>query len=61
MGGNDYGSNSFAAIIVIASLRSLISAAQKKERENNRQRRTKRDKEKNIGNWRPLGNKKKRF
>jgi hypothetical protein len=46
MGGD--GSGSFAATTAVASLSSIVSAAQKEEKENDRQRGTNRDKEKNL-------------
>jgi hypothetical protein len=49
LGGDGSGGSSFGATTAIASLRSLVSIAQKEERENDdRQRGTNRDKEKKI-------------
>jgi hypothetical protein len=39
MGGDGSGSSSFAATSAVASLRSIVSAAQKEEKENDRQKR----------------------
>jgi hypothetical protein len=48
MGGNGNGSSNFAAITTITSLCSLVSAMQKEEKENDKQRGTNRDKKKKI-------------
>jgi hypothetical protein len=37
LGGDGNGGNSFVATIVVASLRSLVSAMQKEEKENDKQ------------------------
>jgi hypothetical protein len=46
MGGN--GSSNFATIILVTSLLSLVNVTQTEEKENNKQRRTSRDKEKKL-------------
>jgi hypothetical protein len=48
MGGDGSGSSSFATTIVVASLHSLVNIAQKKEKENDKQRGTNKDKKKKI-------------
>jgi hypothetical protein len=48
MGGDGSGSSSFTATTAVASLRSVDSAAQKEEKENDIQRGTNRDKEKKF-------------
>jgi hypothetical protein len=48
LGGDGNGDNSFVATIVVASLCSLINAMQNEEKDNNKQRRTNKDKEKKL-------------
>jgi hypothetical protein len=48
LGGNGNGGNNFVATTIVASLHSLISVAQKKERKNDKQRGTNINKEKII-------------
>jgi hypothetical protein len=48
LGGDGSGGNNFTITIVIASLGSLVSTAQKKERKNDKQRRTNSNKEEKI-------------
>jgi len=55
LGGNGSGVSNFIAI----TLCSLVSAAQKEKKKNDKQRGTKRDKEEKNYNWKLLGNKKK--
>jgi hypothetical protein len=61
LGGDGSGVSSIVATTIVASLGSLVSVAQKEERENNKQIRTNRNKKKKSCNWGPLGNMKKRF
>jgi hypothetical protein len=61
MGDNGSGNNNFATTNVV-SLCSLVSVAQKKEKENNKQIGTNKDKKKKKNcNWGPLGNMKEGF
>ncbi len=46
MGGNGSCSSNFATTTIVASLRSLVSIAQKEKKQNNKQKGTNKDKEK---------------
>jgi hypothetical protein len=61
MGGNGNGNIIFVATIVVASLHALVSATQKEEKKNDKQRRTNRDKEEKKCSWGPSRNGKEGF
>jgi hypothetical protein len=61
LGGDGSGSNNFVAIIVIVSLQSLVSVAQKEDRNNDKQRGINIVKIKKNCNWGPSRNMKEGF